>query len=340
MNKRYTNFDLMRGLAILGVILIHITTDMIGNSNHVITDRISLFINQLMRFSVPVFFFLSGFGLTLSNKLNEGYITFLYKRLGSIIGLYSIWSLIYYFFNYADFHIVTFLKLFVLGMNYYHLYFVPLIIFCYILFPFLKKIAETTIGIVITLIIMLLSQLGTTLTGFLIFNHPSNIFNWIFYFVLGIWFCKGIDYKVNFIKKNGKIFKGAFIIAVTGLFIESSLTMVVLGTSNSTTTMRPSVILFSLLFIAVIIGIDLKNDFIKMILNTLSKWSYSMYLSHVLVLELFNYFYFQLSSVYSLVYLILGLIIVTIISLLVSIGTQAIIRCLTSLTRKRKKGSI
>lgn len=55
MNKRFENFDYLRGFAMIGVVLIHITAPLVSSG-----DLWSWLFNQLSRFAVPVFFLLSG----------------------------------------------------------------------------------------------------------------------------------------------------------------------------------------------------------------------------------------------------------------------------------------
>lgn len=52
ISKRYENFDSLRGIAIIGVVLIHITAPLTVENNF-----IGLLLNQLSRFAVPVFFY-------------------------------------------------------------------------------------------------------------------------------------------------------------------------------------------------------------------------------------------------------------------------------------------
>ena len=59
MSKRYEKFDILRAFAILAVVLIHITAPLATDE-----DIFSIVLNQVSRFAVPVFFILSGWGLT------------------------------------------------------------------------------------------------------------------------------------------------------------------------------------------------------------------------------------------------------------------------------------
>ena len=99
--KRIIEIDIARALAILAVIVIHISaTPLIENFGQ---DRgpvslLYLVLNVAARFGVPTFVMLSGMGLALSYRPGNGYIGFLKRRLGKIVPAYLAWSLIYSLF--------------------------------------------------------------------------------------------------------------------------------------------------------------------------------------------------------------------------------------------------
>lgn len=97
MGKRYVNFDYLRGLAILAVMTIHVTAPTAVED---VTSAIIL--NQTARFGVPVFIFLSGWGLTVSNSYPraDSYFDFLKKRLSKLLPAYLVWNLVYLLFRF------------------------------------------------------------------------------------------------------------------------------------------------------------------------------------------------------------------------------------------------
>ena len=138
--ERLIEFDVLRGIAIFGVILIHI----IGASFHFwnkgsATWFIFLTLDQLFRFSVPLFVFISGYTLYSKYKEHFKYWEFYSKRAFRVLPWYFVWSLIIYlyinftvkpgFVNYPTW------KLILLGKVDYHLYFVSMIFQLYLLFP-------------------------------------------------------------------------------------------------------------------------------------------------------------------------------------------------------------
>jgi surface polysaccharide O-acyltransferase-like enzyme len=132
--------DVLRILSILAVIFIHTTTKTLAISGYALQKiPLTLFLNQISRFAVPLFFMISGFILELNHNSNESYITYLKKRLNRIFIPYVFWSAIYYFFVYSKNQNTNFLNSLLRGDASYQLYFIPAILIFYLIFPFIHK---------------------------------------------------------------------------------------------------------------------------------------------------------------------------------------------------------
>ncbi|TXK85363.1 acyltransferase [Paenibacillus sp. N3.4] len=157
---------IVRALAILGVIFVHVTSIPIGE----IVDKSSSmffyfnFLNVFNKFGTPTFIFLSALVLFYSyydRPLNGKLIARFYqRRLLYILTPYLIFSLLYYviqmyysfgetweqFFQHAS--LSNFFQMVLYGKSFYHLYFVFISAQFYILFPallwFLKKYPRVT----------------------------------------------------------------------------------------------------------------------------------------------------------------------------------------------------
>jgi surface polysaccharide O-acyltransferase-like enzyme len=69
MKERIKSIDSLRGLSILAVLLIHTTTRTLEASNfNIVGFSWTLFLNQIARFAVPLFFLISGLVLEISYK--------------------------------------------------------------------------------------------------------------------------------------------------------------------------------------------------------------------------------------------------------------------------------
>lgn len=139
-----SSVDTLRVAAIAAVILIHSTTTTLQYLDHNVNiGFISLFLNQSARFAVPLFFLISGFLLELNYRNNVSYSIFFKRRASKILIPFIFWSLFYFLIgNGLDFKSLLsnkFLEVLLEGKASYHLYFIPILIIFYLLFPILHK---------------------------------------------------------------------------------------------------------------------------------------------------------------------------------------------------------
>ena len=140
LGKRHIiEIDVGKALGAVAVVLIHVSAYAMQNiKTFNSTYKVALILNQLSRFSVPIFVLLSGVGLGLSYKKNMGYLKFLKKRLGKLIPAYIFWGLIYLIIVNKNYNYALWPELFIKGDKiFYHLYFMPMIIKLYLIFPIL-----------------------------------------------------------------------------------------------------------------------------------------------------------------------------------------------------------
>lgn len=340
MKQRLVELDILRGLAIIGVILIHISSPISNNIGDIFSaEAISIGLDQISRFAVPVFLFLSGFGLTVSNKAEQKYLTFLRLRISKIITLYLIWSMVYFLLLKQTLNPLLFVKDFLTGGAFYHLYYVPLIVLFYILYPLLLKIGRSNVGLMLVLMISILSQIGDLFVNASYLNSTLNFLNWIFYFVLGIWMANNFSDKLKKISSKKSLIVVAFAMVVIGIYAETYFTINELGKALATTTMRPSIIVYSVLFILVVFSFKWENKLVNKTLIMLSDKSYGIYLSHALVLSAYATLYTKLGlNLESLTFLISAFLIVTVTSIVITMLLDKSIASLkTKMKREEKK---
>ena len=129
----------MRIVAMVAVVAIHTTTRQLEVAGYDFYRAPgAIFLNQVLRFAVPLFFMISGYVLEISYIDAESYGQFLKKRISRLLIPYLIWSAIYYFLVYKQ-HTMGFLAALVGGSASYQLYFVPSLIIFYIIFPIIHK---------------------------------------------------------------------------------------------------------------------------------------------------------------------------------------------------------
>lgn len=145
---RNTIIDNLRGICMLGVIGIHIGSLALAPNNF----TLYLLLEILSRYSVPSFFFISGYGLACTDKgLLSGsrlnYIDFMKKRLLGAGLPYLSWSLFYMlyfwlilppgFVSWNPLH-VAFVLFF--GLGCYHLYFMVILLWFYASYPLWRQL--------------------------------------------------------------------------------------------------------------------------------------------------------------------------------------------------------
>lgn len=182
------------------VITIHVTSTYIGYGSNILVMGMNLafILNQLARFSVPLFILLSGASLGLSAS-DDSFSGFLYKRFTKIGVPYLVWTAIYIIYKnpsaLGTINFQSLLKTVLLGQAAPHLYFVVIIFQFYLLFPFLRRYINRApyqsilFSFAVSYWIQKLfyfRRLGTDLIPGILQPYLWLLFpTWIFYFVAG-----------------------------------------------------------------------------------------------------------------------------------------------------------
>lgn len=139
MKERISAITLMRGMGVLGVIGIHIGGMYLENPSANLL-LLTLY-NEASRYAVPIFFFLSAFGLFYKLDLNEkfDYLKMLRRRLKAVLIPYITWSLFY--LSHTEYYYGVYYPLSKLpeilffGLAKYHIYFLVILVWFYVLMP-------------------------------------------------------------------------------------------------------------------------------------------------------------------------------------------------------------
>lgn len=167
---RNTIIDNLRGICMLGVIGIHIGSLALAPNNF----TLYLLLEILSRYSVPSFFFISGYGLACTDKgLLSGsrlnYIDFMKKRLRGAGLPYLSWSLFYmlYFWlilppGFVSWHPLHVAYVLFFGLGCYHLYFMVILLWFYASYPLWRQLLRIIIhqSIPFMLVLLFIFQLA------------------------------------------------------------------------------------------------------------------------------------------------------------------------------------
>lgn len=315
MSKQKINaLEYIRGISMLGVVGIH--TGAYSLSNPKVNVHLFALLEIFTRFSVPIFFFVSAFGLfinqDLTGKLN--YATFMLRRSRTVLLPYIVWSLLYmahYTLISKDMSIWTGPLLYeylLFGLASCQLYFLVILLWFYTLMPVWRsmvcRIIENPLR---NLSILLLLQI--------IFNYYSSyllkvdipnyyiskllsfrlnywVLHYLFIFLLGA-VC-AVKYAVfeQFINRYQRNIKTFFYITLLGML---SFYYYLLYAShytpeqavNTAHQLSPIGVLYTLsatLFLFMMFNQNKIPQILKTILSSLGKHSYLVYLIHPLIM--------------------------------------------------------
>ena len=200
MKKPYLlSIEYIRGVAMLGVVGIHTGSQYLLNPTPNI-HLVALF-EIVSRFSVPIFFFISAFGLFYRMNLAEPfeYGKFLRRRFKAVLIPYLIWSTLYlvhdnWFYGwqlFPDFDYAT--EIYFFGLAKYHLYFLVILIWFYLLMPLWIALIRrmTPAKMILLLVVQILFDYwssycaGTSENLFFKWRLNWLVLHYVFVFVLG-----------------------------------------------------------------------------------------------------------------------------------------------------------
>ncbi|MDQ3008925.1 MAG: acyltransferase [bacterium] len=309
-----------KGLAILAVILLHFLASL--NRVYLRPDGAGffVFIDQLARFCVPVFIAASAYGLTKKYLTTPfSWPSFIHRRLFKLLPLYLLWSALLIWslslepFWYPPAYLLPIWQRILMGGADYQLYFVPLILQLYVLFPFLlktlKKCSHATLFITGVIQIAFFGwyvyvREAGLVTNFFALDQGQYIFfgTWIFYFYLGMWLA------YHDISKRLSVLIAVLLACVVSL---AALYQVVM--KDLSLGIDPIIALrftkFSLIpygtaAVLLLLGFPRWSNVlpakIYQALATAGKYSYLLFLSHTIVLRILFSGYYGLVSIQSL----------------------------------------
>ncbi len=292
--KRLAALDIYKALAIVMVIIIHVTATPIVTLTSGAGLDVLIVMNRFSLPSVPMFIFASGLSLFHVYKDRAfDYFQFLRKRLSKILVPYLTWCILYYaYYVYEgiyDFSAQTFLLNVLSGRMMYHLYFVVIIIQFYLVFGLISFVVKRFSGLIILPIGLAINFLALQILPASYLDR--SFMTYMIYFLLGCYFAKNMEMAALLINRF-KILLTLGFFAAGGLYAYQFYAGQVLGIGDY---LLPSsyvyigfcaiaVLVFYRLSMAIDHGLADPENWLRRGLLAISDGSFYIYLSHPLAI--------------------------------------------------------
>ncbi len=312
--QRILSIEYIRGLSMLGVSGIHTGAYSLANPD--VNVHLFALLEICTRFSVPIFFFVSAFGLFLHHNLEApfNYFNFMKRRCRTVLIPYIVWSLLYMIhYTWVSGDISPWfpgilVKYLLFGLASYQLYFLVILLWFYSFMPLwrmiVKGIAKAP-GFYLTVLLLLQIAVNYYSSYILEANFANRYINmaiqyrlsywvihYIFIFLLGA-IC-ALHYQ-QFIHKLRKYriaitcFFGVTLLGMTGYYYHLLFTKHYSPEEavNTVHQLSPIGVLYTLattLFLLVLFESYRLNPVIKATLTQLGERSYAVYLVHPFVM--------------------------------------------------------
>jgi surface polysaccharide O-acyltransferase-like enzyme len=238
---RLPAIEYIRGIAMMGVIGIHVGSQYLGNPQANL-HLVALF-EIFTRFSVPIFFFISAFGLFYNLDIHEPFQAkyFYRRRIQTVLIPYLVWSLFYQihdsWFYGTGFHSpLVFLGLLFFGNAKYQLYFMVILLWFYLLMPLwiaiIKRLNLRSLAILFVLQIAFdyWSSFSTSFNLY-VYGLPDGsiwkmllmyrlnywILHYLFIFLLGGWLAVHIQGFFRFMEQHRTMISLVFVLSLASL---------------------------------------------------------------------------------------------------------------------------
>lgn len=342
MSKRFINsINYMRGLCMLGVIAIHVGSVAIVTP----TPNFGLIavLEILSRFSVPSFFFLSAFGMFYSQPLDRPfcYADYLKRRIRTVLIPYIAWSVFYMLYvsalshNFTLFQPGTFIKTLWYGLAMYHIYFLVILLWFYLLMPLwraLLRFMNRAPRLSFT-VLFLANMAFNFYSSYMADIHSANpliqdafayrlnyvVFHYLFIFMFGAFTAEHFQTVINWLRRHGTIVHTLQVLTTLGMLASYYGVMDILRytaleavfTVHQLSPIGMCYTVSTLLFLLYWWECRTVPSWIHRLFTMLGNYSYPIYLVHPVFLSLCTglaaHFHIYLRSLYILaIYLIVA----------------------------------
>ena len=342
MKKPYLkSIEYIRGVSMLGVVAIHIGSQYLTNPTPNI-NLVALF-EIVSRFSVPIFFFISAFGLFYKIDLSApfDYKNFLRRRFKAVLIPYLLWSIFYFthdnnFFAYGlpDFGFVV--EVIFFGLAKYQLYFLVILIWFYLLMPLwikiIKNLTPTKFAIIFFAQIafnyfssynVALAEFtnslpfDSVLKMFLMWRLNYLVLHYVFVFLLGAILAIHSEKFFDWLKENKILVSGFFVITLAAhlgyfYFLVMVKNYSALNAVNTAHQLSPTGFFYTIgasIFLFMLFENFTFTEIAEKFLSLTGKNSYFVYLFHPLAITylslLFAHFNIVMSATAAIIFYIL-----------------------------------
>lgn len=289
VKERDNYFDQLRGIAIIAILAIHISS-VIADKIFVDTINFSfLYVyRQLLNFAVPLFLFVSGYFLAKKDVSSVSkYKSFIFKQANKIIIPYVIYTLIFILIDHHNGETITFRSVsqnLLTGNVISPYFFIPLIFQYYLLLPLLQKFNNFK-GLMISVVINILYFIGLYAYRFGLSTDIPNLYYalvfpaWIIFYQYGL-------YSGKFgLPKKSIISLLLLAVSIVLLFVEANFWMSEKNLfSFAISQIRLSSFIYSFCLINVLVTFKL---FYSKFLSRVGLISFGIFLTHMFILVYF-----------------------------------------------------
>lgn len=324
--SRIYEIDILKGIAIIAVLIIHTTSNAVVQLNKSsLSYIIFTVVNRLSQFAVPAFIFASAMLLMYNYGDGCDWKLFYKRRLKNVLMPYAVWTIIYGAYLHIVHHVplrsILTIKNLLFGGMFYHLYFIVIIVQLYLIFPVLlyvyryigKNIYTVVLSIVLFQIVDVLAY-RYFISKFL--QYSSYLFiTYISFILAGMYVGENIREWGKYYHK--KLLNSFFAVIVFGyLFVGISLKVFANKRVDSNLYniyYYVFTLVASLFFFALSTKILNYHALSGLLANT-GKLSFGIYLSHPLFLDVVNHFFNTGNQYLYDIYIIITFIIIYVVS--------------------------
>ena len=283
--SRNEYFDILRGIAIIAVVAIHSIGTGLSQSPQSFDFNLTLLFRNAINFAVPLFLAISGYFLASKKVENfSQYLVFIQRQIPKVYVPLMLWSLIWFLLTYLRGEGWQLFKLFTFQANEIY-YFIALIIQCYLLLPWLKKLA-TNAGLLFSVVLSVtMTYVIFALRYYAYIDLPliayaGNVLTWMMFFVLGLYFGKNKTLAIS----QGKLLTLVVLSFVLSCIESYWLIAKFAQPGEAVTAVKASSFLYS--FFVILLLFKHQTMFSSKLLKRFGEASFGIYLVHMLVLIL------------------------------------------------------